>query len=373
MTIGIDASPAARREKTGVEWYTWHLLQQFARLDKENSYRLYTSQPFEGEDRALLANNFQEKILTSPTKWFWSQTRPTWELLRNKPDRLFIPADAMPLIHPKNSTTTIHDIGFIPFKNTYEWKRQQYLYWTTWYATKFAKKIMTVSEFTKSEIIKYYHVNPERITVAHLGYDKATYTPADQSNCIADNQILLNLGLSGIPYILTIAPLERKKNLPTLIRAFALVKEQYPDLKLVIAGKKRLAKEEIMREIAQNPYAQDIIHRGWVSQEEKVALLRNAQVFAFPSLYEGFGLPIIEAQSCETPVVASYAASLPEIGGDGALYHETTSVEDLAQKLIQAIGDEALRNDLIAKGKANITRFSWEQCAKTTLETILKD
>lgn len=373
MIIGIDASPAARREKTGVEWYTWHLLKQFARLDHENQYRLYTSLPFEGEDRALLSKNFQEKVLPSPTKWFWPQTRFTWELLRHKPDRLFVPADAMPLVHPVHTITTIHDIGFIPFKNIYEWKRQQYLYWTTWHATKTAHKIMTVSEFTKSEIIKYYRVAPERIVVTHLGYDEDVYTPTDQNNCIADNQILLNLGLSGIPYILTIAPLERKKNLTTLIKAFALLKKQYPDLKLVIVGKERLAKNEILEEIAQNPYTQDIIHRGWVSQEEKVALLRNAHVFAFPSLYEGFGLPIVEAQSCQVPVVASRAASLPEIGGDGALYHETTSVEDLANKIFIAATDEAVRADLIAKGKANITRFSWEQCAKKTLEGMLED
>ncbi|MDP2656148.1 MAG: glycosyltransferase family 1 protein [bacterium] len=373
MTIGIDASPAARKEKTGVEWYTYHLLHQFALQDTMNNYILYTSNPFPDDEKSFFPKNFTEKILHSPTKWFWPQTRLTWNLLASghqRPDVWFSPADALPLIQSKKIITTIHDVGFIPYKDIYEWKRQQYLYWTTRNAVKRAHIIITISEFTKSEIIKYYHVDPTRIVVVPLGFDAGVYTPASDSTTIADALVLRQWDLIPKNYILTISPLEHKKNVPTLIDAFSVVKERFPDLKLVIAGKPRLATRAIEEKIINSRYKDDILSLGWVDQDQQIALLRNAAVFSFPSFYEGFGLPIIEAQSCHVPVVASYTASLPEVGGGGALYHNVHSSEDLAEKLNRLMNDSVLRQDLIIKGLENIKRFSWEKCAKKTLELL---
>lgn len=375
MIIGIDASPAARREKTGVEWYTHHLLHEFAKLDTKNQYILYTSQPFSDEEKAGFPTRFKEKVLRSPIKWFWPQTRLTWELLmsgKQRPDVWFSPADALPLVRSKRTITTIHDIAFIPYKDIYEWKRQQYLYWTTRFAIKKADTIITISEFTKKEIVKYYKVDPSRIVVTPLGFDKEVYTSASSETTIADALILKQWDLMPKDYIFTISPLEKKKNLPTLIDAFAKVKKQFPDLKLVIAGKPRLAAEEIATKIGESKYKDDILSLGWINQEEQVALLRNARVFAFPSFYEGFGLPIIEAQSCHIPVIASRTASLPEVGGEGALYHEVTSSDDLAEKMIRVMSDSVLEQDLITKGIENIKRFSWEECARKTLAVLTK-
>ncbi len=370
MIIGIDASPAARREKTGVEWYTYHLLHEFMKQDTSNEYILYTSQPFSDEEKATWPPHFTEKVLKSPTKWFWPQTRLTMELLKKKPDTLFIPADALPLVQSKRIITTIHDIAFIPYKDIYEWKRQQYLYWTTWHATKRAHTILTVSEFTKQEIVKYYNVDPARIVVTHLGYDKETYVPASMATTIPDALILKQWDLMPTNYLFTIAPLEKKKNLPTLIDAFAIVKQSFPDLQLVIAGKARLAEQEVLGKIGESKYKDDIKYLGWIHEEQKVALLRNARLFAFPSFYEGFGIPVIEAQSCHIPVVASQAASLPEVGGEGALYHEAASPEDLATKIAQVLSDYNLERELITKGLENIKRFSWEECARKTLGVL---
>lgn len=370
MIIGIDASPAARREKTGVEWYTYHLLHEFMKQDASNEYLLYTSQPFSDEEKITWPARFTEKVLKSPTKWFWPQTRLTLEFLKKKPDTLFVPADALPLIRAKRTITTIHDIAFIPYKDIYEWKRQQYLYWTTWHATKHADRIITISEFSKQEIIKYYHVDPSRIEVIYNGYDQNTYTPASVHTTIADALVLKQWDLMPRNYIFTIAPLEKKKNLPTLIDAFSIIKQSFPDLQLVVTGKARLAKEEIMAKIGDSPHKNDIKYIGWTDEEQKIALLRNASLFAFPSFYEGFGLPVIEAQSCQVPVVAAQAASLPEIGGDGALYHEVASVEDLADKMVQVLSSPEREQDLIQKGLENIKRFSWEECARKTLKVL---
>ena len=371
MTIGIDASPAARKEKTGVEWYTYHLLHEFMKQDTDNEYTLYTSQPFSDEEKATWSKHFKEKVLRSPTKWFWSSTCLLWELLWSKPDRLFIPSDAMPpLVHPSYTVITIHDVAFIPYKKIYEWKRYQYLYWTTWYATKRAHTILTISEFSKQEIIKYYHVDPSRITVVYNGYDHETYVPASLTTTIADALVLKQWDLTARNYIFTIAPLEKKKNHPTLIDAFAIIKQSFPDLQLVITGKARLAKEEVLGKIANSPYKDDIKYVGWIDEEQKIALLRNAAVFAFPSFYEGFGLPVIEAQSCHIPVVCANAASLPEVGGQGALYHEVASPEDLASKVIAVLSDTSLSQYLIQKGIENVKRFSWGECARKTLEVL---
>jgi len=173
-------------------------------------------------------------------------------------------------------------------------------------------------------------------------------------------------------YIFFVGRLEERKNVINIIRAFEILKEQYKiPHKLVLGGKPGFGYEKIKNEIANVNCVKDIIETGFVSAEEKNYLLNNADVFVFPTLYEGFGLPILEAQNAGVPVVASMEASIPEVAGESALLVDPNNAEDIADAVYKILSDENLKKDLVKKGLKNIQRFSWEKCA-TEIAEILK-
>jgi glycosyltransferase involved in cell wall biosynthesis len=216
-----------------------------------------------------------------------------------------------------------------------------------------ARRIISVSKNTKKDLMKLYAVPEEKIEVIYEG-------------CENDLQVAYNTKIAK-PYLLFIGRLEERKNIVNIINAFEILKEQYKiPHKLVLAGKPGFGYEKIEDKIANSNYRQDIVASGFVSGQEKAGLLKNAAVFVFPTLYEGFGLPILEAQNIGVPVVASIESSIPEVAGDGALLVDPNNAEAIADAVYKLISDEKLKNDIIEKGKYNAARFSWDKCAKET-------
>ncbi|MDD4606804.1 MAG: glycosyltransferase family 1 protein [Patescibacteria group bacterium] len=374
MFIGIDASRANKKHKTGVEWYAYHLIQNLKKIDSHNQYFLYTNKKLKGELGDCPAN-FQEVVLNWPPRYLWTQIRLSWAMKfsKYKPDVLFIPAHTIPILHPKNSIVTIHDVGFARFPKLYNWKDKLYHNWTLKFIKKHAKKIITVSQFSKQEIVKFYKIKPDKIQVIYNGFDAGNYQSVQDKNLI---QLILEKYSITQPYFLNIARLEYKKNILGLIKSFEIFKNKFEsaqNFKLILVGNRGAGADQILQAIEKSKFKKDILTLGWLDRRDLNYLMNGCRAFIFPSLYEGFGIPVLEAMSCGVPVITSRAASLPEVVADAALCVDPENYNDLAQKMYQIDTDENLRQELIKKGFQQIKKFSWQECAQRVLDVLTRD
>lgn len=357
MTIGIDASKIAKKIKTGTETYSAELIKALAKIDQRNDYILYSPSPI-SDKLPDLPKNFQIKVL--PFTKGWTQIRLSLEMLFNKPDILFMPAHTLPMRFPKKTVCTIHDLGFIHFPELYSAKELRYQSWALRHALKHAYHIIAVSEFTKKDLAEQFHLDPQKITVVYEAYDKEKFQPSSTKK-------------SDPPTILFIGRLEEKKNIINMIRAFGRLREN-PAIKhrFVLAGKPGFGYDKIQSEIKKLPadVARDIKLPGYVSEDVYLELLKNADILFFSTMFEGFGLPVLEAMACGIPVVASNRTSLPEIVSDAGLLVDPANAEDMAAALAKIILDENLKKDLIVKGLARAQQFSWQKTAQETLKVF---
>jgi len=369
MIIGIDASIANAESKTGTEWYSYILLKKFSEIDRKNEYRLYVENSPD-QEFFNLGKNFQVKVLKWPINRFWHQGRLGLEMLFNKPDVLFVPAHTIPLLHPVKTITTCHDVGFEQFPELYTATERQYHRWSMRLAVKRANRIITVSHFSKQEIIKYYQADPDKIIVIYHGVDKDFYSRPAQSKI---NHTLSHFNIMT-PYILFIGRLEKKKNIINQIKAFNLLKEKHKIIhQLVLGGNPGFGSEAIKEEIAKSPYKKDIKQIGYVNEEYLPSLYSGADLFWFITNYEGFGLPVLEAQACQTPVIASDACSLKEVGGRGVGLVKPNNIEEITRVSYDILSDCKKKACLIQYGLENIKRFDWNECANKTLEYIINN
>ena len=415
MLIGIDASRANRSKKTGTEWYSYHLIRELARLDKHNQYILYTDKPltggladlslpatektapiqFDGDYQIIKSpyNNFKAKVLSWPFRVFWTLGRLSLEMLYHSPDCLFVPAHTLPLIRPRKSVVTIHDIGFKRENDLYGSGRVagvgrivnllallltggrygaghvDYLDWSTAFALKKAKKIITISEFSKQEIKDVYKTPDSKLEVIYNGYDSDLYYPRQNDAVMKD--VLNKYGISQ-PFIFGVGRLEKKKNTVRLVEAFALLKAEHHGLphQLVLIGSANYGFREVRQIIDQYELSNEVILPGWVDEEDMPIIYSAAEMFVFPSNYEGFGIPLLEAMACQTPIAASKAASLPEIAENAATYFDPKNTREIAEKIADIVLSAELRKKLMESGAKRIKNFSWEKSARATLKVI---
>jgi len=362
MLIGIEAERANHAHKTGVEHYARQLIIHLAAIDTENQYVLYLrSQPQEWF--FTLPKNFSLKVMPFPI--FWTQIRVGWETLIHPVDVLFIPASSMPVIHPRNTVVTVHDLAFMFFPESYTWFTRNFHKLEDILVKLFAKKIICVSESTKKDLIKYWDIDSKRITVVHHGYEK---TPPDMS----DNGSTPVTGLLPEKYVLFLSTLQPRKNLEGLIKAFAELKQQYPELphKLVVVGKPGWKYEPILEAI--NVHKDLVIYLNHVSDVDRFVILKRAQALVLPSFYEGFGMQVLEAFETGVPVAVSNVSSMPEVAGDAAVYFDPHNTGDIKNALKSLLFDKALTDSLKEKGFLRLKKFSWEKCARETLEVLIR-
>lgn len=378
MKIGIDASRANKPNKTGTEWYSYHVIKELAKLDKENQYLLYTRTPLE-KGLLNLGKNFQEKILSWPPKWLWTQLRLSLEMLIKAPDLLYIPAHVVPLIHPKKTVTTLHDIAFERYPESYSRKGKFYLRLTTKFALKHAARIITVSEFTKKELVEVYGGNTDKIFPVHNGYDNENYRVIEDHPSTGSgsgeskiDQILKKYNIVR-PFILSVGRLETKKNTARLIKSFDLLKQDsnFTDLNLVLVGQPGHGYKEVEKVLEVSPNKDKIIRPGWIEPQDIPYLMNAAEIFVMVSLYEGFGIPLIEAFACGCPVLASNIEATKEVVEDSALLVDPLEVNEISAKLKELLSNEELRNSLRARGLKRCQSFSWEKCGRETLGVLL--
>jgi len=387
MTIGIDASRANAKQKTGVEAYAYYLIQALKKsIPTHVRVILYSREPLIGE-LAVLPKNWESKVLEWPPKKIWTHIRLSIEMCVHAPDILFIPAHVAPLIHPKRTVMTVHDIAAIRFPDTYSRFERWYSVESAKHAVKTLWQVIVPSVFTQKEVVALYQdqLTPKRtagndvkkllgkISVIPHGYDRTIFFPQIKERQEKIAEIKKIYGITK-PYILTIGRLEEKKNTWRIIKAFdQLRKKQGEDMQLVLAGKPGVGYKKVASTIHESIFEADIIETGWVDEAHIPYLLAGATMFFFPSLYEGFGLPVLEAMGVGIPVIASYNNSLEEVGGTAASYVDAQDIEDLAKKMEELLGDTTMQKKMIAEGYLQVAHFSWEACAEKTTRLLLDE
>jgi glycosyltransferase involved in cell wall biosynthesis len=307
------------------------------------------------------------------------QTRFALELFLHRPEKLFLPIQAAPVFLPKSIevTATIHDLAFKRFPETFPKKDLWKLNFMLETAVKRADKLIAVSASTKRDLLEFFpHLPESRITVIHHGFDGEFFGVR-----ISDAELEVKLRsylptgeagkLKAKSYLLYVGALQPRKNLIRLIQAFEILKQSVPEAKLVLAGEPAWLSQGIIKTWENSPVRDDIVLPGRVSFETLRILYQGARAFVFPSLYEGFGLPILEAFASQVPVLTAKNSSLVEVAGDGVLFCRAEDVIDIAEKLGRLWNDETLRWDLIQKGNEQLKHFSWDKCSRETFEYII--
>jgi glycosyltransferase involved in cell wall biosynthesis len=294
----------------------------------------------------------------------WEQAALPLLARQTQLDLLHGAVNVVPALAACPSVVTVHDLSFMRYPQAFPPVQRAYLQSQVRRSTRAARQVIAVSQATKQDVVELFGVAPERIDVVHNGVD-ASFCPAPAGQVEAFRR------RQGLPerYILHVGTLEPRKNLVRLVQAFAQVRANdpgQPPAKLVLAGGKGWDYGAIFAEVDRLGLAQDVIFPGYVADEELAWWYRAAAVFAYPSLMEGFGLPVLEAMACGAPTVTSNLSSLPEVAGDAALLVDPTSMDALADALLRLMADAGLANDLRARGQAQAARFPWSRTAQQT-------
>lgn len=360
--IGIDASRAARTQRTGTEGYAYYLIRELIPLARRHGHklRLYFNQP---PPPGLFPAAPGVEIISIPFKRLWTHVRLARELHARPPRVFFTPAHVIPLTYRGPAVATVHDLGFHYFPEAHTRFQTAYLKWSTGHNARRSCRILADSEATKSDLRKFYGVKSGKISVVYPGVNSELAPVLDAAR-LADVQ--QKYGIKG-PYLLYLGTLQPRKNLQRLIEAFV---QSGVSQQLVLAGKPGWLSEPILHTVAQHKEGDSIRLTGFIDQEDKAALLSGATALLYPSLYEGFGFPILEAQACGTPVLCAENSSQPEVAGNAALLAPSRDTNALAAGIRRLAQDERLRKQLVEKGLKNVQRFSWQRAAEQVMAIL---
>lgn len=365
MRIGIDASRLAVDKRTGTENYALQIIRGLAQTSPD-SLTLYFNQPpgLPLLEELQLSRSIEIKSLLF--KRLWTHYRLSREMLTQPPDCLFVPAHVLPLVHPARSVVTLHDLGYLYHPEAHPTKARLYLDISTRWSAIQARKIIAVSQATKTDLVQHYGIAPEKISVIYHGYDKERFQPVANSAVL--QAVRQRYGLSSNRFFFYIGTLQPRKNLLRLLEAFErLIKTpEFADVKLLLGGKPGWLSKSILEKAATMP--DKVLLPGYIADTDLPALYSAAAAFVFPSLYEGFGMPVLEALACGCPVVCANSSSLPEVAGEAALYHHPLDSVALEFRLRQILTEPSLTEALRQKGLAQAAKFSWEKCAAETAQ-----
>jgi glycosyltransferase involved in cell wall biosynthesis len=353
-TVGIDASRFSTSQRTGTENYSRELLLAIGRLDALPwDLRLYTNAI---DDQARAELERIGEVVEMPFPRFWTHGRLSWEMIRDAPDLLFVPSHVAPLRHPR-TVVTIHDLGYLHDPEAHPAGQRRMLDWTTrWNAR--AAGIIAISETTRRDLIDRYGTDPDRIKVIHHGVNSDFKPVSDQA--VRDLRSRYHLPNR---FVLAVGTLQPRKNLGRLAQAIAGI----DDLVLVTAGKRGWMADEVAASIRANLGGDRWLDLGYVPDRDLPTLITSADVVALVSTYEGFGLPVLEAMACGTPVVISDTPALVEIAGGSARIANRDDPQAIAACINDALGTGKSHDPFVAAGIKHAARFSWD---RTAMETV---
>jgi glycosyltransferase involved in cell wall biosynthesis len=375
MRIGIDARFLTHPQKGGFKTYTENLVTALACVDDRNQYILYLDREPEQSTRIPQQPNFAYKVLKQlpgiGMPWR-EQVGISLQTSRDRIDLLHSPCLTAPLTHACPLVMTIHDTIWL-FPQKYSQSDIFSLHWKLmqWYqitipriASRHASAILTVSQLSKDDIVRHLGIDPAFIHVTH-GAVSSTFQPVDDPGRAGSLRTKYGLNTK---YIFGIGSADPRKNIETLVNSYALLPESLrAEYHLAIMWTAPVLAEAISKRIDDLGIGRFVHFLYQVPNEDLVFLYNEASLFVFPSLYEGFGLPVLEAMACGTPVVAANTSSIPEVAGDAALLVEARDAKGIAGAMERVLSDERLASGMVQKGLKRNSMFSWEKCARETI------
>lgn len=367
MLIGIDASRATTGQRTGTEGYAYHLIRALIALVGERGHRLrlYFNEP---PAPGLFPDAPGVEQVVIPWRRLWTHIRLGHELRARPPDVFFTPAHVIPVGIRCPAVATVHDLGYEYFPEAHPRRQLAYLRWSTRHNARVARRVIADSRATRDDLIRYYDTPPAKIEVIYPGAEPDLRRVEDPAAVAA---ALTRYAIRS-PYLLYLGTLQPRKNLVRLVEAFAAGGLHDEGYTLVLAGKLGWLADPILAAVRGLPSAvAGRVHLpGYIADPDKAALLSGATALVLPSLYEGFGFPVLEAQACGTAVVCANGSSLPEVAGEGALLVNPLDGAALAAAMGRVAGDEALRRALVERGYANVRRFTWVGAGERVLAVL---
>ncbi len=372
MRVAIDYS-AAVNQRAGIGRLVRNQVLALAEVDRDNDYRLVYARPNRGsEPQFPRARNFSRHEVGIRERWLtilWHRAKlplpADW--LSGPVDVYHCPDFVLPPLRHARGILTVHDLAFLMRPDCADARLRAFLEEVVPRSVRRADFIIADSENTRNDLVVLLGVSPSSVAVVPGGVEER-FSPVNEPQRLERARRVLGVGKA--PFVLAIGVLEPRKNLNRLMDAFLALKERRnvaPDLKLVLAGGKGWLYDDIFEHHATSPVRDDILLPGFVPDEMLPAIYSAADVLAFPSLYEGFGLPILEAMACGTPVVASRSSCLPEVAEGAALLVDPTNVEALTGALELSLLDGDLRARLIREGKQRASEYSWRRAAEELL------
>ncbi len=401
MVIAFDGSRAFSDKRTGTENYSYQLLKSLAKIDQKNTYKVFL-RPGAIVDKKEWPSNFQFITLNYP--FLWTQVGLSIKTFTEPMDVLFVPAHTLPLIRAPwvKTVVTVHDLGSEYLPQTHQLKQRLYLSLMQNYQLQTATKLIAVSNATKADLVKKVGFNSKKIATIYEGFNDQLYMVQSGKEV---KKVLENYKLKPQEFFLFVGTVQPRKNLVRLVQAFSLLvnssldnsltsdslneqlanektsneetssEQRVNDLKLVIVGKKGWMSDEIYSLPQKLGIEQQVKFLDYVKDGDLPALYAGSIALVYPSLFEGFGLPILEAQASGAPVITSNISSMPEVTGKGAILVDPYSVEEIENAMIKVASHKSQvtshkRDQLIKAGLENVKRFSWEKCAKETLRLL---
>ncbi len=371
MRIAVNTRLLLKNKLEGIGWFSYESLKRIVQNHPEHEFYFIFDRKY--SDEFLFANNVTPIVLSPPTRhpflwYFWLEWKIPQLLKKIKAD-IFVSTDGFMSLRSNVPTlAVIHDINFEHFpEHLPNLVRKYYQYYIPKWAKK-AKRIGTVSEFSRQDISETYHINKDKIDVYYNG-SNALYLPASDGKKSSVRQTFTQ----GSPYYIFVGALNPRKNVDGLIRAFDKFKQNdNKNFKLLIVGDPMHKTEGIKNALNNMKFPDDIIFTGRLEANTLSGLIASAHALCFVSFFEGFGIPIVEAFYAETAVICGNKTSLPEVAGDAALLVNPDKDEEIANALLELSKNENLRQDLIEKGKTQREKFSWDKTAEKFWNSIEK-
>ena len=369
MKIAVNTRLLIKNKLEGIGWFSYETLSRIVKQHPEHDFYFIFDRPY--DPSFVFASNV--KAIVAPPQarhpvlyfiWF-EMTIP--RILKKIGADLFISPDGyLSLSSNIKQVVVMHDLNFEYYPKDLPWLE-------SWYYRKFfakyahkANRIATVSEFSKSDIIKLYHIDAEKIDVVYNGANQI-FKPVTEP----EKQKTRARYSSGCEYFICVGSVHKRKNIVNLLKAFELFKsEQSSDVKLVIVGQKRWWTKEMQQTLDQMVYTSDVIFTGRVETEELHLLMGSALALTYVSYHEGFGIPILEAFCCDTPVITSEITSMPEVAGDAAILVDPFSTDSIVDAMKRIYLEKDLREELIERGRERQKLFSWQKTADALWQCI---
>ncbi|QQG49778.1 MAG: glycosyltransferase family 4 protein [Candidatus Berkelbacteria bacterium] len=349
MRIAVDTQTTVGK-KTGFGSYVSSLVNQLSLTDHDNDYCFIRPQT--------------EADFSMPHRFWWDQVLFPREAKRAQADVLHQPCFSVPILYSGKTVVTIHDlISIIYGHNITFWSRQFFGKWMP-YSYRWADHIIAISQHTKKDIIRLLRLPEEKITVIYEGVDERYHPKKSGSELTKFRE---RFKLTDCQVILHVGTLEPRKNLQFLIRAFAESRSRLKNpAKLVITGKRGWFYQPLFELVDELKLNDEVVFTDYVPDEELPTLYNAANVFAFPSLYEGFGLPPLEAMACGVPVLSSNSSSMPEIVGSGGILMPPTDAKAWTETLVSVLNSPSQQQELSERGINQAKKFTWKECAEAT-------